>query len=278
MSCLSGPAQIRNILVFTFPLVMWVIGPLKIILQECWKLQYSSKINSLLFHFGATDGVTFTKSKELYSFMMTGFGGFAICSGACCWCIGCGGGDWGGGLPWLWPLVAWFINNSALMHLLSTSNSQSVVLISLRIAALMSGSWVGDWGGVNNWLNWSILWTKYSWKSRCTKISLAQCKQNPVWWPRHWPIKVHLRKSLHAKTIMDEMTRKFSYIQLRVYTSACEIWTQSTKSFCHNNSWKMNLSDFKLHCLYGDLRLSLWLWCHENFKVSSFNGSGFLFH
>ena len=144
--CLYGPAQIKNMLVLTFPLVVWAMGPSNI-LQECWNFWYSSKINPLFFHFRAKGSVTFAKLKELYSFTITGLPGFeefTTCAGACCWCTGSGGG---GGSFWSWPPVAWFINNSAWMCLLSVSNSQSIVVISLRIAAQTSGSWAGDWVG-----------------------------------------------------------------------------------------------------------------------------------
>ena len=100
----------KNMLVFTFPLVMWAMGPSNIILQKCWNLQYSSRMNSLFFHFGTTSSVTFAKLKDLYSFTMTGFAGSPVeaCSGATWWTDG----DWGGGFS-CWPPVAWVIKSSA---------------------------------------------------------------------------------------------------------------------------------------------------------------------
>ena len=78
MSSPSGLAQIRSMLVFTFPLFIWHIGPSKIHWQEHLNLWYSSRRVSECFHFGAIGGVMFCKLNELNELIICALAGLLV--------------------------------------------------------------------------------------------------------------------------------------------------------------------------------------------------------
>ena len=69
MSSPSGPHQIKNMLVFTLPLVTWAISPLNILWQEWQNFLYSSMMWSLCFHLGGTGAFIFWRLKDVYTML-----------------------------------------------------------------------------------------------------------------------------------------------------------------------------------------------------------------
>ena len=160
-----------NMLILTFPLEMWHIGPSKIWRQECLNFLNSSKRLSSCFHFGAMGGVIFARLKELYSLTIWKFARVA----------GFTGGTACGGCPPTAPCSCssawnWFINCWALASCLSPS-SICQIWFNTSSPGLYSG--VGNAGGVKISWNWSIL--TLPWQEKCKKSD-----GNSVGWAKNW--------------------------------------------------------------------------------------------